>query len=324
MNCIDNIIGVRGVCGNEDTPSLSGYYVNDYPGITLQTASNSTNENILRGYDYLIDLRRRAMLRLNNDVLSYINNNFRTNILNSGIWKSGEYLSGIIQAGSQFEQRGIVVYKQNLNCRFKKIKINTISVYSALDAEVNLRIADITGTVYTLPVELSDGKISKFEINKTFEGNEIQITLPSNVLVHSTKPYCGVGCGNTPKSECVRVYGLNNGQTNINESYGIIVEADCICDLSTLVCRMASDNIIGQAAYELFGAMFYDEMLKNNRLNYLTIYKSEEIAQQASQGFNMYRDYLNNSMQGIRRYLTQLDGNCNCIDCKGLQSKTSV
>lgn len=324
MACIDNIIGVRGVCGNSDTESFSGYYANDYPGITLQSASNSNNENTLTGYNYLVDLSRRMSMKLNNDILAYINSNYRVNTLQAGMWSTGVYDTRVISAGNVGNRRGIVVYKKDLRCTFKKIKLQRIRIYSTQTANTTLRIADTLGVVYTVNVSLTQDVIKELEVNKIFNGNEIQITLPDNIAVYSNKPNCGIGCGGTAKSECVRVMGVNGSQLNTTEGYGIEADIDCVCDFSTLICNMASDKIIWQSAFELYGAMFYDEMIKNQRLNYLTIYKSDQIKEQAQQGFESYRNYFEQAMQGFRRYIVQLDGGCKCVDCSGLNVKTSV
>ncbi|AXH76553.1 MAG: hypothetical protein [Bacteriophage sp.] len=87
---------------------------------------------------------------------------------------------------------------------------------------------------------------------------------------------------------------------------------------------LATDGIIGQAAYELCGAMFYDEAMKNNRITYLTVYRGEQLQQQAAAGFAAYHLYMEQAMAGMRNYLVNADGNCKCIDCSGITIKTNV
>lgn len=326
MSCLENIIGIKAECDGSDTTSLSGYFITDYAGITLQSASNYNDEKTIKGFEYLKDLRRRAMLKLENDILTYINANFRVNTLVGKTFTTGKYNLNTINAGSVGQQRGIVIYKQKTSCKTKKIKIERIRISPNADySNIPLRIADTFGNVYTININLVNNEIKEIELdNLIIKGDEVQITLPSNISVYSNTPKCGVGCGNTDKSDCVRVNGLNNGVTNTSESYGIEVDVNCECDFSTLVCDMAKQKIIGQSAYELCGAMFYDEMIKNHRLNYLTIYKDEEIKQQAQQGFEAYRNYLENAFLGLKRFIVQNDGGCDCIDCSGVKIKSMV
>lgn len=323
-SCLENIIGIKANCDGSDTESLSGYFVTDYPGITIQSAANYNDEKTITGYNYLVDIRRRAMLRLNNDVQAYIAANYRVMGIQSNLWRTGEYSATTIAAGTNGQRRGIVIYKQKPQCRLYKIVINAVRVYSNETTSAVLQLADTNGTTYSTTIALEAGVVKEFIINKTFEGNEVQVTLPSDISVYSNRPNCGVGCGGTQPNQCVRVNGLDNGTANTTQTYGIELDVQCKCDLNSLVCGMATQNLIGQAAYELCGAMFYDEMVKNHRMNYLTIYKGEEITTQAQAGFGAYQSYMENAMKGLRQYITNNDGGCKCVDCSGVQIKANV
>lgn len=327
MSCFENIIGVKKPCSTDNIESLSGYFINDYPGISLQTASNIADEETLTGYNYLKDLVRRAMIRLNNDLLSFINSEYRVNSIKSSNWKSGNYNVPytIIPAGTAGQQRGVYFAKKNVKCQLYKLHISRVRIYSAYSGQVTLKIADVgAGITYNPTVELVAGEVKEFELNLAIVGNECRVTIDASIPVYSNKPNCGSGCGGTPISEDVTVNGISNGVTQKTECYGIEVDILVKCDISKLACDMASDMIIGQAAYELCGAMFYDEMTKTNRLNYLTIYKGDELKEQAAAGFESYRNYMENAFKGLRTYLVSKDGGCKCIDCSGVQIKSNV
>lgn len=323
-SCLENIIGIKAPCADEVTP-LSAYYITDYPGITLQSAANTADEKTLTGYNYLVDLRRRAMLRLNNDILSNINKEYRVNTFITDSYKSGELKLPFVSnaSGNAAQRRGTVISTRKTWCRFQKMIINRIRIYSNYSGDTTLKISDVSaGLSYNIPVTLEAGVGNEFVINKLMQGREVQITLPSDIEVYQVKPECG--CGGKPKNEYLEFNGLNNGVINTSEAYGIEVDMTLKCDLSTLVCDMATDGIIGQAAYELCGAMFYDEMTKTNRLNYLTIYKGEEIKAQAQAGFMAYTDYMNAALMGLKNFLVNNDGNCGCVDCSGVQINSNV
>jgi hypothetical protein len=323
-NCFENIIGIKAQCSGADTDSLSGYFITDYPGITIQTASQYNDEKTITGYNYLVDIRRRAMMRLNNDIQAYIASNYRVNSIPANTWSTGEFKSTVIPSGTSGERRGIVIYKQKPNCRFRKIELSRVRIYSNFTGTTNLKIADTFGVEYNPTINLIAGQINEFQLNITIKGSEVQVTLPSEISVYSNEPNCGVGCGNTKKNECVRTAGLNNGVANTSQAYGIELDVICKCDLSDLICDLATNNLIGQAAFELCGAMFYDEILMNNRLNYLTIYKEEKIKAQAQAAFDAYNSYMTNAMLGLRNFLVQNDGGCKCVDCSGVQKKSNV
>lgn len=327
MNCLNNIIGIQDPCSTDAPVTLSGYLGTDYPGISLQTAANVADEKTKSGYEYLKDLRRRAMMRLNNDLLSYINNEYKVNSIKRSLWKSGNYNipATVISAGTAGQQRGVYFQKKQIECNLYKLFITRVRIKSNYTGDTILKVADVGANIsYPIPVTLTAGTEEEFEIEIPIYGDEVRVTLPSDIPVYSNKPMCGAGCGNTVISDAVLVYGIDNGTTQRIECYGIEVDILVKCDLSKLICDMASDKIIGQAAFELFGAMFYDEATKTSRMNYLTIYKGEDLAKQAAAGFESYRNYMANAFAGLRNYLVSKDGGCGCIDCGGVQIKANV
>ena len=330
MICLDQIIGIKDPCSNTLPKTLSGYYDTDYPGISLQSAANIADEKVISGYEYLKDLNRRMALRLKNDMLSFINSEYKVNTVKRSYWKSGNYVTpySLIAAGSASEQRGVFFQKKHLDCELYKLYITRVRIMAGYSGDVILTIDDVTaGLSYPVPITLESGVEQQFEIEVPIQGSEVRVTLPSNIPVYSNKPMCGAGCGNTAQSDAVLVYGIDTANaeplTKL-EAYGIEVDILVKCNLDRLVCDMASDGIIGQAAYELFGAMFYDEATKTPRMNYLTIYKGDQLAAQAAGGFESYRNYLQNAFAGFRNYLTSKDGGCKCIDCGGVQIKANV
>lgn len=321
MSCLNNIIGVKNPCDNDNVESLSGYNITDYPGISLQSAANVADEKTVSGYNYLVDLVRRAMLRLNNDLLSYINSEYRVNTIKTSEWKTGNWIVPyvIVPGGIAGQQRGIYFQKKNVNCQLYKLHIARVRIYSNYTGTTDLKITDPGGGLtYTVPINLVAGEVKEFNLNLQLMGNESRVTLDSSIPVYSNKPSCGNGCGGQPISDAVNVYGIDNGVTQKTESFGIEVDILVKCDISKLVCDMASDKIIGQAAFELCGAMFYDEMVKSPRLNYLTIYKGDDLAEQAKAGFQSYRNYMENAFAGLKNYISGKDGGCKCIECGGV------
>jgi len=322
MTCLENIIGIKN-CDSEQ--SMSGYFMLDYPGITIQQAANNADEKTLSGYNFLKDIRRRAVMRLNADVLNYINQEYRLSSVVTNSFASGQYNTPLstVSTVSAETRRGMVVSKLKYWCRFHSIVINRIRIYSNQDVDTILHITDVAaGVTYPAAIHLEAGVIKEFTVNKVITGSEAHITLPGNISLYSNKPDCG--CGGKAKNDYLKFQGITGTSITTSEAYGIECDVTLRCDISNLICDMAQDGLIGQALYELCGAMFYDEMTKNNRLNYLTIYKGEQIMQQASAGFATYKGYFENIMRGMRDYLRKSDGNCKCIDCDGFKVKSNI
>ena len=324
MSCLENIIGIKAPC-SPDTAPLSGQYINDYPGITLRSAANNADSEVLTGYNYLVDLRRRAMNKLNNDLLSIINQDYDVSSFATMPIEAAKFRDPktVISAGSAELRRGLVGSKRTTKCRFHKMVIHKVHIYSNYTGATNLKISDpLAGQTTSATIELAAGEVREFIINQTITGPEFQITLPANIPVYSTKPECG--CDGKPKNEYIEFNGINNTDAVSTESYGIKAFVIMKCDISSLVCEMAVDGIIGQSAFELMGAMFYDDMLKSERLNYLTIYKEAEIKEQSVAGFAMYKQYMENAIRGLDKYINRVDGNCGCVQCDKVKLQTNV
>jgi len=325
MSCLNNILGIKSTCNPSTETPLSGMYITDYPGITIQSAANINDEKTVTGYNYLVDLRRRAMQRLSNDIIAHINTNYRVSSFITNSFKSGEYNTPFtaLSQGTTGQRRCMKITSLKSWCRMYKMVLNKVRIYSAETIDVALHIVDTYGGVtYTPTISLEAGVVTEFVVNKVINGTEAIVTIPSDVSVYSNKPDCG--CGGRPKNEYLRFDGINNGTALTTEAYGIECDVTMKCDVSTLVCDMATDGVIGQAAYELCGAMFYDEAVKNHRINYLTIYKGDELKEQAKAGFDMYSNYINQALAGMANYLGNSDGNCGCVDCGGVQIKSNI
>lgn len=327
MNCIEKIIGVKNPCGNDEYVPLSPYYINDYPGITIQTSANIADEKTTSGYEFMKLVIRDSMRQLEADVLSYIYSNYNVNSINKNQWVTGKYKMphSIIDNGDIGKERGLLIKRKMKNCKLEKLTISSIKIFTNFSGITILKISDVDYNISkSVKIELEACMINTFILNYSIKGDNMLIQLPANIPMYHTGLYCGSGCSGTPISDCVEVYGIYNNITNKSEGYGIIAEIQCKCDISSLLCDMATDGLITRAAYELCGATFYDYMSKTNRLNYMTIYKSEEIKEQAKAGFDAYRGYLLEAFKGFKNYIVRKDGGCKCIDCNSLKIQANI
>lgn len=323
-DCFENIVGIKPNCevGSGVEP-VSGYYIQDYVGINIKSAANIADGDMLTGLQYLTDLRRRAFIRLQNDILRYINSTFKVNNISSVPWSTTKAVrSSNIGAITESDKRGIVLEKKNTNCRLQSIFISKVIIHSASSNSTILKIANATtNEVTSFPIDLEANIDNEFIINRSFKGNEIQIYLPGNTEVKSVDPHCN--CGGQSSSDCINVKGMFNTSLSKSEAYGITAEVQCKCDYSDLLCDLSMDQLLGQAAFELMGAMFYDERAKSTRFNWMTIYNTEEIKEQSQAGFAMYSQYFLSSMEGVKPYIESA-GPCGCIDCRGIKVKDNI
>ena len=323
--CFSNILGIKNNCELDDfvVPS-SGLFISDYPGINIKEAANIASGENATGSEYLYALRNRAMIRMQNDILRYINKEFKINSIDGMPWSTTkEVRTTVVAADGGNPKRGIVLEKKNPKCRLQKIYISKVSIAVPATCVGELTIVDVgTGSTFVYSnLDLQGGYANEFVINKSFHGNEVQLYLNGDIAVYSVNPQCN--CGGVSSSPCVNVMGMINNTVTKTEAYGITAFVTCKCDFSNLLCDLSMDPILGQAAFELVGAMFYDERLKSTRFNWMTIYNQEEMKSQMEAAFALYGQYLADSLEGLKTYIERAD-NCGCIDCKGYKIYNNI
>lgn len=325
-DCYANIIGIRPNCEVDNgTEPTSGYYIQDYVGINIKSAANIADGEMLSGLEYLTDLRRRAMVRLQNDILRYINTEFKVNSIQGEPWSTTKKVRGnSLGILTDNDKRGIVLEKKRKDCKLQSIFIHSVTINIANDeSDATFYIADATNNQITTfsGLTLYENVDNEFVINRFFKGNEIQIYMLGDMNPISVDIHCN--CGGESSSPCVNVKGMLNTTLTKSEGYGITASVSCRCNFESLLCDLKMDQVLGQAAFELIGGMFYDEMSRTSRFNWLTIYNKEEIIEQSQAAFKLYADYFMASMAGLRSYI-EAAGPCGCIDCGGMQVKYNI
>lgn len=326
MACFENILGIKPNCDcGESGEPKSGYYISDYAGITLQGAANIADETYHSGIEFLKGIRDKAMRKMQNDLLAYINLNFKTNNMIGYEWCSGKKYNTNTISPAPTLKRGILLEKKNAKCSLTKMFIQRIRVKTNFTGQTDLFVADLGGVLTTYTIDLVAGAITEIEVELPVIGDEVKIYIDGSVEVYSNKIDCQ--CRGGSSSKCAKVKGFTESASitlNTSEGYGIEADVICQCDYTNILCDLSMDAILGQAAYELAGAMYYEESLRTTRFNWMTIYNKEQIEQQVQVGFEAYKNYMENAMLGLRQFVVNADGGCGCIDCSKIERKANI
>jgi hypothetical protein len=94
MNCLENIVGIRGLCGGDTTPN-SIYYINDLAGIGIKEADAAMDAEYANAYDFL-----KSKIDLAGDLIAS---------------KMRSYFNPRFKGGSVIEQHTVGIFQQNLN-----------------------------------------------------------------------------------------------------------------------------------------------------------------------------------------------------------------
>ena len=76
MNCLNDIVGIRGLCGGDTTPN-SIFYVNDLAGIGIKEADAAMNAEYASAYDLLESKIDLAGDLIASKMQSYFNPRFK-------------------------------------------------------------------------------------------------------------------------------------------------------------------------------------------------------------------------------------------------------
>lgn len=309
--CLNDIISVPD-CDNEE--SLSGFSVNDLPGITIKSAAQVASEKFMSGINLIKDAKRRAILQVRNDVVTFLQANGYVPSIARGVWSTLDKRDGSLKAATSLgDYRGIVVKSQQKNCLIRKIHLPAVYVKANYTGSLTLVIEDGEKS-YTYAFDSVAGSISKVYVNFTAETDEVYILLPDTVDVYSVTPNCQCGGRSTPKSDCAKVMGYYNGIETKSEGFGIWADVVCKCDYDNLLCYLATNGMLGEIVLYKTGVNIMDESIKTDRLNYFTTYKRDEAEATKAEWSNIYAEKWNTLIQALPNVLPTID-KCGCIDC---------
>lgn len=312
-NCLDNIISIPDECG-ESEASLSGLAISDLPGITIKQTAEIASEKFISGVNLLKDARRRAILQLRNDLISYLQGNGYVPKLVQRIWSTLDKRDGSMRpATSLGDYRGIVIRSQQKNCLLRKLHIPYVYVKADHTGTLVFRIEDGENS-YPFSFDSVAGSISKVAVNFTAETDEVYILLPDVLDVYSVLPNCQCGGSTTPKSDCAKVLGYYNGIETKSEGFGIWAEVQCKCDYSYLLCHLATEGLMGEILLYKTGVNIMDERLQTDRLNYFTTYGRPEAERIKEEWSALYNEKWNTLIAALPSLLPTID-KCGCIEC---------
>lgn len=185
---LEGVIGIKG-CGQTITPSFR-YYINDYPGITLQAASHVANGEQVQGITLLEDVIERAYRQSMNDLVGEV-----AKLGNQWIGQQIDYggqtklTDTVISAGHTSE---IEIY---LCGQYQKATLKEMKVYAHAVGVLTVVTEnhEITSTDYNLQEGLNT-----IEINETIIG-DTTLKVTANVDTNayywgSTAAVCGCEC----------------------------------------------------------------------------------------------------------------------------------
>lgn len=299
MKCFENWVGLK-YCGS--LPSLSGYYINSQAGISLKNIDSLANEDQLNFAGIWADIQERALLKLDEAILSNLNQHIR-------VYKNENLIFGqyneIVSAGlgSNFKGKVIEAY---LN-EFQHIQINSVEIYSFNGVSTLIKIYNLNSRELLKEVQVDlvvgynkvniDFRYVNIADYKTYifvcyDSTQVNTTTAEN---HYNVHNCNVSF-----LPSFNVYSRSTSDyINFNEgNNGLILNFSLGCSIDNWVCSMRT--LFTQSLINLLCAEIHWERIVSTRLSNYTVNQATEKTEA------IYKKYLKDYNDSIALVFTNM------------------
>ena len=311
MSCLDNIVTVRGFCG--DVEPSSGYYINDLPGITLSKAADVADEEVVTGVGVLNRSVTNALALFKSDLILKM----------LGVVKFGAILES--KLASKFSddylaldpsERGVEVELCS-NCRLVQMVIPYVNVKSdTTKTGAILKLVD-GSTTETFTFDLVAGVTTLVPTNYLVTSDKVTVTVDNvDIAVNDSdikNSCCLCGC-----EDCgcdFAGFTVTGVGADTNKSYGIQPLVNVVCSEDRFLCEIL--RYIGKALWFKSGVMFINELEVTGRINDFTVYGVEEAVAKAAEWEEAYQDELTLLVQRLPEYFSESDNCCFVCNASG-------
>ena len=311
MNCLDNVIGIRG-CGSVE--SSSGLYVQDLPGISLREANAAADQETISGFELI----KEKITFAQSAILSQMRN----------------LLSDTMKVNSLIESDNVGHYKENLKVvapesgylKGIKLKIDqnqyTEITISRLSLKVNY-IGEVPVYVYDLmsntlldifQVEVNHGEVSTIVVNKTYKTNRQILSLficyDASIPGYESsvsKPSGCYSCENEYLNRYVKFYSgkidssnqkIDSNVKSSSGTAGLSFEYSIACSLESFLCSLS--GLIAMPLLYKIGIELLTELIYSKRLNSIVLLNKQDFKELRTEFESKYQSSMEDLVQNIK------------------------
>lgn len=166
-----------------------------------------------------------------------------------------------------------------------------------------------------------------------FFDNSLYPNICSTQLGQTTASGCCSGIGTYAnyyaKDRCLSLYALTGvnttqgSQTQVmptaasNNAYGFAFDANCLCSIETLICRIATKDpkALLPLVTNKFGQLFCEAVTNSGRMNCFVLLSKEKYDEKAKEYESRYNAAYNILLQGAKNYFSNIDKQClSCVE----------
>lgn len=282
LDCIDNLIGIKGTCGAQTAPD-SGLYLQDLPNINISVMDAAIGKEAISAYDELARKLELAGTLCVNELRTALSSRFRLNaeLENSRVGFVKENLE------TQAAQAKYIGANIRVNAfPFLELFVSRIGVQMQTSGAVDLKVIDlITGTILETITITAVAKIPTYvDVYKKYKTNGQRQNIFIGYDATTKGSYktiinpnwcwtCNGSWHNYIYSQARAVtIGLadtliDSSITSVDNTGGVIVEYSLGCDIERFFCSVKYQFAL--AIWYRAGILVLDTIINSKRFNSL-------------------------------------------------------
>jgi len=328
VDCFRNFVGLAG-CG-ATTPD-SGRYVNELPGISLESVDSLVNSEQISYAKLFTDLQTTSQSSFQNNIVARLTKRFRKKTLHESI-DTGKVLDLATISAAANQYRGLSIeldcpsYSPFVNSTLFGLSWQSLSLYLSavpaspipvkiwdMDTKAELFTKTINNTANPVSVGWNEIKINQifFKSLRQFAGYDA--TEIASPLLRFNPNYCCDGLvrgGQTVTKSDPSILGYGDNLFGLNAIFSVV------CSYESLICN--NKLLFVDAWLYHLGVNLIRERMFSDRWNWWTLDK-DKLEDMLSYYTDQAEKYLNDAVDGI-----DLDLNDDCLECNAMQTIKSV
>jgi hypothetical protein len=298
MTCLEDYIGVGVNCQTEI--SVSGKYLTDLAGVTLQNIDAVANANQLSFHGVFSDVKKRAISRLSKDVLSYMKTQYNLKKVLQTYTTGGELGETV---SSLNKKQGVQIQSYDCESELLRFHVSKIYLYALEVAETTITIHSNEVLLYTKTFTTSIGW-NEIYVNRTFDILDL-------VIAYDSAPFADVkslvfdnnlcdcdctDCDNVLKKAIQ--YDTITDVEQATNTYGLKVDVSLRCSYDAVLC--ANVDIYADAYLYALGMELMRERIYSDRVNRFTTVdkkRAEELLVLFTDDYNQFLQTANDSIR---------------------------
>lgn len=310
MDCLDGLVGTRGLCEVATPDSI--YYINDLPAISIKEVSASLNSESQSAADLIANKIQEAGNFVSSRLQTFLLPRYKgASLIQNGV-------VGYVQDDLQLitDQTGSYIGKQVTitGSEYLELFISRVGLHMVSTGSVNVLVYDLIQNklLDTIPVSAVAGEVTYLDVYKSYKSNGQKINLffcyayaPSYKTILSLN-----NCTSCTGQVYINPYArfanrsIPTGSAKINENLvggdddGLIIQYSVNCSSEPFVCSVR--HLLAEAIYWKAGELLVMEMVYSKRNNsYITIYSDDHAALLAAYNAS-YLAAINNVTQNMK------------------------